>query len=140
MVRGVLVVATALTAAAVMSLPAADAEELGGFVAPSGNVACMFDATFVRCDIIDRDWAVPPRPADCPDFTDYGQGITLSAGGRAQFVCAGDTVFGPDAVLAYDDSITAGSLRCDSAVAGITCRDVATGSGFFLSRQAYRIF
>src|SRR5215204_4295943 len=45
--------------------------ELTGFVAPSGNVSCMIDADWARCDIIDRDWSPPPRPADC-EF-DYGQ-------------------------------------------------------------------
>ena len=70
---------------------------LTGFVSPTGNVSCMVDADFARCDIIDRDWSPPPRPADC-EF-DYGQGISLAPGEQAQFVCAGDTAFGPDEVL-----------------------------------------
>jgi hypothetical protein len=112
--------------------------ELTGFISPSGNVACMIDPSWVRCDIIDRDWSPPPRPADC-EF-DYGQGISLSAGGSAEFVCAGDTAFGPDAVLPYGESITAGPLRCDSAEAEITCRDVESSQGFSISREAYRVF
>jgi hypothetical protein len=113
-------------------------DELTGFISPSGNVACMIDASWVRCDIIDNDWSPPPRPADC-EF-DYGQGISLSAGGPAAFVCAGDTAFGPDEVLPYGESITAGVLECESAESGFTCRDVETGHGFSISREAYRLF
>ena len=76
----------------------------------------MIDADWARCDIIDRDWSPPPRPADC-EF-DYGQGISLAPGEPAQFVCAGDTAFGADEVLPYGDSITAGALRCESADVG----------------------
>ena len=138
MFRQVSAVVALLMAAALAAPATAGAEDLRGYVAPSGNVACLLDSTFVRCDIIDRDWPLPPRPTDC-EF-DFGQGITLAAGGPAELVCAGDTVFGPDEVLQYDDWVVAGSLRCDSAVDGITCRDLETGHGFFLSRQAYRLY
>jgi hypothetical protein len=109
-----------------------------GFISPTGNVACMIDPTWVRCDILDNDWSPPPRPADC-DF-DYGQGISLRPGSPAEFVCAGDTAFGPDEVLPYGESIAAGVLACDSADSGFTCRDVETGHGFSISRQAYQLF
>ena len=112
--------------------------ELTGFLSPTGNVACMIDADLARCDIIDRDWSPPPQPTDC-EF-DYGHGISLAPGQQAQFVCAGDTAFGPDEVLPYGDSITAGALRCESAQSWITCRDVRSGHGFSISRQAYRLF
>jgi hypothetical protein len=90
--------------------------ELTGFISPSGNVACMIDPSWVRCDIIDNDWSPPPRPADC-EF-DYGQGISLAPGATAEFVCAGDTAFGPDEVLPYGSSIAAGVLECESAESG----------------------
>jgi hypothetical protein len=115
-----------------------EVHELTGFVSPSGNVSCMIDADWARCDIIDRDWSPPPRPADC-EF-DYGQGISLAPSEQAQFVCAGDTAFGADEVLPYGESITAGVLRCESAESGITCRDTKTGRGFDISREAYRLF
>ena len=57
-----------------------EVHELTGFVSPSGNVSCMIDANWARCDIIDRDWSPPARPADC-EF-DYGQGISLAPGER----------------------------------------------------------
>jgi hypothetical protein len=124
----------------VTSAAPADREvyELSGFVSRTGNVACMIDADWARCDIIDHDWSPPARPADC-EF-DYGQGISLAPGEPAQFVCAGDTAFGADEVLPYGDSITAGVLRCESAEAGITCRDTQTSHGFSISQQAYQLF
>ena len=115
-----------------------EVNELTGFVSPTGNVSCMIDADWARCDIIDRDWSPPPRPADC-EF-DYGHGISLAPGEQAEFVCAGDTAFGPDEVLPYGESITAGVLRCESAESSITCRDIQTGHGFSISRAVYRLF
>jgi hypothetical protein len=112
--------------------------DLTGFVSPTGNVSCMIDPSWARCDIIDRDWSPPPRPADC-EF-DYAHGISLAPDEQAQFVCAGDTAFGPDDVLPYGEAITAGVLRCESAQSGIACRDVQTGHGFSISRELYRLF
>jgi hypothetical protein len=113
--------------------------EFTGFRSTNGNVGCFIDVDYVRCDIAEADWSAPPRPADC-EF-DYGQGIALEPGGSAAFVCAGDTALAPDgSPLPYGESITAGPLQCDSAESGITCRDVETGQGFSISREAYRLF
>ncbi|WP_234706095.1 DUF6636 domain-containing protein [Mycolicibacterium setense] len=112
--------------------------ELTGFTSPSGNVGCYLDASMARCDIRDRSWAPPLRPASC-EFA-YGHGVTLSPGRPAAFVCAGDTTLGAGAELGYGDSITAGTLRCESADTGITCRDTKTRHGFVLSREAYQLF
>jgi len=112
--------------------------QLTGFISPSGNVSCMIDADWARCDIIDRDWSPPARPADCE--LAYGHGISLAPGEGAHFVCAGDTAFGADEVLPYGESITAGVLRCESGESGVTCRDLGTANGFSISRQAYQLF
>ncbi|WP_454786270.1 DUF6636 domain-containing protein [Mycobacterium antarcticum] len=112
--------------------------DLVGFTSPSGNVGCYLDPTTVRCDISERDWSPPPRPADC-EF-DYGQGIALTAGERPAFVCAGDTALGGGAPLPYGQSVAAGSLRCDSAESGITCIDSATNHGFSIARERYEMF
>ena len=125
--------------AAQTTQPAARAVDgVRGSISPTGNVACMAAADWAGCDIIDRDWSPPPRPADC-EF-DYGQGISVAPGERAQFVSAGDTAFGPDAILPYGESISAGALRCESTEAGITCRDLRTAHGFSISREAYQLF
>jgi hypothetical protein len=42
--------------------------------------------------------------------------------------------------LAYGDSVTVGMLRCESAGAGMTCRDLGTGHGFSIAREGYRLF
>jgi hypothetical protein len=65
----------------------------------------------------------------------------LGVGEAAQLLCAGDTTIGRDSEpLAYGDAITAGPLRCESAQSGITCRDVESGQGFSISREAYQLF
>lgn len=116
----------------------AEVTEYTGFISPTGNVSCVIDVNLARCDIIDRDWSPPPRPADC-EF-DYGQGISIAPGEPATFVCAGDTTFGPDEVLPYGGAITAGSLRCESANSGFACRDADTGHGFAIALKAYQLF
>jgi hypothetical protein len=116
-----------------------DVQEFTAFRSPSGNVGCYLDVDYVRCDIAEKNWSPPPRPADC-EF-DYGQGITMVPGGSAEFVCAGDTALVPDGnPLPYGESVTAGPLRCDSAESGITCRDTETGKGFSISRDEYQLF
>lgn len=131
-----------ITTAALLPLtvPAATAgaDDLVTFISPSGNVGCVLDADYARCDIVDRDWNPPPRPADC-EF-DYGQGIGLAPGERAAFVCAGDTTLGGERVLGYGDSLTRGRLTCESSKNGIACRDTSSGRGFSLSREIYQLF
>ena len=121
--------------------------EFTHFASPSGNIACVITssgdgesvARGVRCDIDERDWSPPPRPADCD--LDYGHGIVLGVGEAAEILCAGDTTIGRDTEpLAYGDAITAPPLRCESAPSGITCRDVESGHGFSISREAYQLF
>ncbi len=111
-----------------------------GFTSPSGNIWCMIAPSSARCDIEQRDWSPPPRPAYCPLDTGYGHGIILIPGRPAQIVCAGDTTFNNNGALAYGESITAGVLRCTSMETGMTCRDLQTGHGFTIARQAYQLF
>jgi hypothetical protein len=111
---------------------------LSTFRSPTGNIGCQMDAGNVRCDIRERSWSPPATPADCE--LDYGQGVSLGAGGAAELVCAGDTALDDGApVLAYGDRSAAGDLTCSSEPAGMTCRDSATGNGFFLSRERYEL-
>ena len=128
----------AAAAAALAGAPPA-AADMDWFASPSGNISCMMDVDWVRCDIRERDWSPPPRPADCSHQTDFGQGISLNTAGPAAFVCAGDTTLGADSVLPYGLSRGVPGLECESRVAGITCTN-NDGHGFFLSRQAYRLF
>ncbi len=110
---------------------------LRGFSSPSGNVACAIDAGSVRCDIRDRDWEPPPKPSSCD--TDWGHALAVEDG-RAIFLCAGDTAFGPEDVLPYGATNRVGDFECHSEQAAMTCRDTTTGHGFELARARYRLF
>lgn len=109
------------------------------FKTPSRNIGCVLLGGDARCDIRRRDWRTPPRPAGCD--LDWGQGVFVGRTGRARFVCAGDTALDPRApVLAYGTVARYGAFDCTSRTAGITCRNRATGHGFFLARDRYRLF
>jgi hypothetical protein len=125
---------------AVIVFPAGTARaDIVGFTSPSGNIGCMMDAASVRCDIRDRGWSPPPKPADCEWMMNYGQGIVLTAGQQARFVCAGDTALGGGPPLAYGDKITRGSLGCESKTSGMNCWDSSSGGGFAISRDGYQL-
>ncbi len=107
------------------------------FRTPSRNIGCVLMKQEVRCDIAERDWK--PTPANEPCRLDYGNGISLNANG-AQFTCAGDTTLGAPTVLEYGSRAQRGKFFCDSTQEGVTCSNLETGAGFFISRQSYRIF
>ena len=148
--RGVLFAGLAVTGLVASSPAYADREvtDLTFFTSPSGNLGCVIGPAgvvgnpvpYVRCDIRQRDWTPPPQPPDCPPDTGYGQGIEVSAGSPAVFVCAGDTSFSNDPALPYGDSISAGVIHCTSMESGMKCRDTQTGHGFSIARQGYQLF
>lgn len=107
------------------------------FTSPSGNIGCYIEPNYVRCDIRERSWERPPKPADCPDYTGWGQGLTLRTGQQAEFVCAGDTTLGVGDPLAYGDKMSGGSIECTSLTSGMQCWDVQYGGEFTLSREGY---
>lgn len=133
--------AVALISAAISGTPGARAQpDMHFFESPSGNIACLADADWVRCDIQERDWTPPPRPADCPSETGYGQGIVLEATGKPTFICAGDTTFGGDArILDYGERESSTAYRCTSETTGIRC-DNRDGHGFTIARESYDLF
>ena len=132
------VAAAAVGAIGCLGLPTAGAD-LVGFTSPSGNIGCILADGTVRCDVAERDWAPPPRPSDCPDFTDYGQGITLDTTGPASFVCAGDTALGSGPALPYGQFEAGGGVSCTSEPSGMRCSN-SDGHGFTISRQDYTLF
>jgi len=107
------------------------------FSTPSGNIGCSVGKQGARCDIGEREWK--PTPPGEPCELDYGNGISLGSAG-AQFTCAGDTSLGAPDVLDYGQRAQRGEFFCDSSQAGITCSNLETGAGFFISRESYRIF
>ncbi|KGI67946.1 hypothetical protein MJO55_11290 [Mycolicibacterium rufum] len=132
------VAVAALCAAGVGAAPVAAADVVG-FTSPSGNVGCILTEDMVRCDIADRSWAPPPRTADCPDFTDYGQGLTLGRTGAPRFVCAGDTALGAGPALPYGEDRAGAGISCRSEMSGMRCLNT-DGRGFTLSREDYTVF
>lgn len=105
------------------------------FQTPSGNVGCAIFSGTLRCDILS---GLNPEPqGDCElDWT----GLFVKASGKAGPVCAGDTVYDPDApVLAYGGKWKRKGIMCRSRRSGLTCTN-KLDHGFFLSRNSWRTF
>ena len=92
------------------------------FSTPSRNISCVYFAPTLRCDIRNGLSPKAPRPAGCPSYTDWGQGLTLGPK-SAGVVCAGDTALGAPNVLAYGKTWHRGSITCTSRATGLTCRN-----------------
>jgi hypothetical protein len=117
--------------------PEPEPQELTAFSTPSGNIGCVMDPEYVRCDIRDRSWEPPPAPSSCE--LDFGQGIELANETRSHLVCAGDTTLGAEDTLEYGETSKVGPYRCVSAAAGMTCQ-AESGHGFFLSKETYELY
>jgi hypothetical protein len=114
---------------------------LATFKSPSGNIGCTIIGGGARCDIRQRSWSPPPRPASCPNEVDFGQGLNVGRHGRGRLVCAGDTAMDPRApALRYGTDTLVGRFRCASRTSGMTCTNIRTRHGFFISIQRYRAF
>jgi hypothetical protein len=107
------------------------------FSTPSKNIACAMEPSFTRCDISERSWSAPPKPASCE--LDYGNGLAINAG-TAGITCAGDTVLGAPRILPYGQAVRVGTVACTSSAAGVRCADQATGHGFLLAKESYQVF
>lgn len=107
------------------------------FLSPSKNIGCALSETAVRCDIHDRVWTPPPRPASCE--LDFGQGVTIVGTSPASMTCAGDTVIVGDAVLDYGSVVTRGDFECRSETAAMRCRNVKSNHSFSLSREDFTL-
>jgi uncharacterized protein DUF6636 len=114
---------------------------LATFRSPSGNIGCMIVSGTARCDIKQRTWSPPPRPASCPNIVDFGQGVELDGSSPGRLVCAGDTALDPAAVsLPYGTDTVVGAFRCESRTSGMTCVNPTSGHSFFISIGSYRVF
>lgn len=135
-----------------------------GFTTPDGSVTCQFWDGSVRCDVADRRFASPRRPASCD--LDWGDSLYLSR--KAGFGCIGDSIFGA-ADLGSDSTrwysprngikvrpVSSGNpkraglrpgvalrtrgIECTTtAKNAITCTNLKTKRGFTVSRSAYRL-
>jgi hypothetical protein len=108
------------------------------FQTPSRNIGCAIGTdSGARCDIAERSWTAPPKPAGCE--LDWGNGVEVF-GGTGAFTCAGDTTLGQGPPLPYGSSDQAGPFRCTSRTQGVTCENTDTGHGFFISREQVQLF
>jgi hypothetical protein len=109
------------------------------FSSPSENIGCLIGQNGVRCDIREKSYVEPPRPAECQ--LDFGQALEVgTADQEAQFVCVGDTVLGAGKILRYHTSTVVGRFGCTSRESGMTCYNLETRHGFLVSREVVDVF
>jgi hypothetical protein len=116
------------------------------FKSPSGNINCYLvtaeGKSSAECIVRQADWATTPKkPAVCDlDFAPF----TATLDGQSVHVgdCRGDVgplCYSPGgrcSTLAYGHSLRAGTIRCTSRAAGITCRaTVGKKHGFLIARE-----
>ena len=152
------------TTAAAASTPTTDVRKVAdaaAFATPSGRIVCIIADDSVRCDFISSDKAwTSPQPKGC----DLAWGDSLYLTQTAGSTCHGDTLADTPALdsgyvtwrrsgdptvvvngltlaaLPYGSAILVGTLQCDSATTGVTCRNLTTGHGFSMATEAYTIF
>jgi hypothetical protein len=135
----VLIVSALALLVAAPAQASGSARSIATFQSPSGNIGCAMSRSFgVRCDIRNKTWQAPPKPASCE--LDWGFGLNLDRRGRATFVCAGDTVLGQGRHLPFGQSIRRGRFVCRSKRIGMRCINLRNGHGFLLSREVARRF
>jgi hypothetical protein len=128
-------VVVAVAGLAFAAVPASGAVQ---FETPSHNIGCALSQSGARCDIREHAWKPPPKPKSCP--VDWGFGLEVGRRGFAQWVCAGDTVFGGKKVLGYRKSISRGQFTCTSYRNGMRCVNEGNHHGFKLARRFARWF
>jgi hypothetical protein len=133
-----------------------------GFASPTGHIVCLMGSGSVRCEFHGtKTWSAP-----WPDGCELDCDSALEVNDQVVGVCAGDTIIefaqpgqsttawwhsgGPTvtisdmqmmlAVLPYGSALAVGHMRCDSETTGVTCRNLTTGHGFSMAREAYSIF
>ncbi len=109
------------------------------FASPTGNITCSITDAGARCDVVERSWTLPPRPAGCTGA--YGTGAVLEPGRPAELSCAGDVLDTAGVgVLAYGRAVRYAGITCSSRETGVLCEDTGSGHGFEVARAAYRVF
>jgi len=127
---------------------AADPGHTNELRTPSHNIICLLSTAdnphdnHVRCEIAQIAYTPPPPPPDCGSFAkSMGHMIFLYQGRQAGFQCPHDSISADIdvPVLAYGQSIQAGSFHCDSTEQSVDCTDTSSGRGFGISRGGYDI-
>ena len=94
-----------------------------------GNTLDLRDTASVGC-VSDTFVSGLDEPNGESDWYDPARDIALPLPGTRITVAA----------LHYGSTMTVGKFRCAVETSGVTCANSATGAGFSMSREAYRIF
>ncbi|HEX9416969.1 MAG TPA: DUF6636 domain-containing protein [Gaiellaceae bacterium] len=130
-----------LAAALVATTASAAQQSYTTFKTPTGKIVCgvfiagKYSESMLRCDILTGLKPKVKRPKGC-DF-DFGSTLELRPTGRAIIGCVSDAVGQAKRVLGYGQTFRKGPFTCQSARAGLTCKN-KSGHGFFLSKQRWR--
>lgn len=124
--------------------PAAKAahDKFRQFRSPSRNIYCHISVfkggNESRCDVHHHSYHVPPKPQWC--HFDWSGSVTLSR--KARFACVSDPATESPHVrtLGYGHHLRVGHIKCTSRTTGMTCRNLRTGHGFTVSREAADFF
>ena len=124
-----------------------DPHAINGFKAPSGNIHCQLQelenggkpTTYLRCDILDIQGPLPPKPRNCDGK--WGQAFSvLQDAHRAQRMCYTDAVMNDRMqALPYSSTWRRAGFSCISEPSGVTCTN-RSGRGFRLSRASQKLF
>lgn len=117
--------------------------QLGGFVTPSGNIACALTLEgTLACTA--KKHSIPVK--QCTVSTRKipkalrGLRVMLGSGGASYDNCLGYTLMGaPTTKISYNRVAAGGGFVCEVQEAGVTCRN-KSGSGFTLSSSALSRF
>ena len=122
--RGLLL-ATIVLAAAVLAVPAANAQSYDRFQSPTGNIRCEYRSQ-VGVGCMTRN---------------NGLGVFLRSFGSSYYINRRYS-FQPRAgrTLAYGRTWRISTFRCYSDSTGMECWSTLTGRGFFISRTSRRIY
>jgi hypothetical protein len=124
-------------AAAAITLPPLAHADTQNFQSPSGNIYCVLDSGGVACDVHDYTYQ-PPPPPECGKHLAWGNRFVLEAGQPAAIHCHGDTLRVPgEQTLGYGQTVSAGTITCESQPSGVRCTDGASGHFFRVSRDSY---
>lgn len=126
-----------LAVTSAIALPATARADSQNFQSPSGNIYCVLDSGGAACDVHEYTYQ-PPPPPECGKHLPWGNRFVLDAGQPAAIHCHGDTLrVAGEQTLGYGQTISAGTITCESQPSDMRCTDGASGHFFRVSRDSY---
>jgi hypothetical protein len=111
------------------------------FRSQSGKLGCYlsWDAEYgsaARCDVRSPKYSTPVLPS-CEDLE---QGDSLYLAKVVSSTCHGDTALGAQRVLKHGNGLRLGDHQCTMTATRVTCRNLVTKHGFWMSQGSYDIW